>query len=151
MQSFATQVFDVPSAAAMLALGGGWGGRLGGAVVFLAGDLGVGKTTLARGILGGMGHRGAVTSPTYTLVEHYSLPCGEVYHFDLYRLEHPGELEMTGLRDTLDGSPTLLIEWPERGAGHLPRAHFQVDIRQHGAAREVRVRSADGRQLPQPC
>lgn len=137
----------------MLELGNGWARRLGGgAVMFLAGDLGAGKTTLARGILGGMGHRGVVTSPTYTLVEHYPLPGGSVYHVDLYRLEHPAELEMTGLRDALDGSSTLLVEWPERGAGQMPAPDFRVDIRYLSKGRRVRVRSADGvAQLPRPC
>ncbi len=82
------QFFDIPTESAMLELGNGWANRIdGGAVVFLDGDLGAGKTTLARGILSGMGHRGAVTSPTYTLVEHYSPAGREVYHFDLYRLQ----------------------------------------------------------------
>ena len=146
------QSFDIPSEAAMLELGNCWAHRLGGgAVMFLAGDLGAGKTTLARGILGGLGHRGAVTSPTYTLVEHYPLPAGDVYHVDLYRLEHPAELEMLGLRDALDGASTLLVEWPERGAGQMPAPDFQVDICCLREGRRVRVRSADGvAQLPQP-
>ena len=142
----------------MLELGNCWASRLGGeggSVVFLAGDLGAGKTTLARGILNGMGHNGAVPSPTYTLVERYSLPGGDVYHLDLYRLEHPDELEMTGLRDALDGSSTLLVEWPERGAGRMPAPDFRVDIRCLGddseQGRQVRVHATDGAaQLPQP-
>jgi len=108
----------------MLELGHSWAGRIGGgAVVFLDGDLGAGKTTLARGILRGMGHHGAVTSPTYTLVEHYAPGGRDVYHFDLYRLEDPAELEMTGLRDLLDGRAILLVEWPQRGAGRTPASH----------------------------
>ena len=140
----------------MLKLGSCWANRLaGGAVVFLAGDLGVGKTTLARGILGGMGYHGVVTSPTYTLVEHYPLPGGDVYHVDLFRLKHPAELEMTGLRDALDASTTLLVEWPERGAGQIPAPDFQIDIccvsDDPDPLRRVDVRLANGiAQLPCP-
>ncbi len=140
----------------MLKLGSCWASRFaGGAVVFLGGDLGVGKTTLARGILGGMGHRGAVTSPTYTLIEHYPLPAGDVYHVDLFRLAHPAELEMIGLRDALDASSTLLVEWPERGTGQIPPADFQIDISylsdDPDTTRRVQVRSANGiAQLPCP-
>ena len=137
----------------MLELGNRWASRLNhGAVVFLCGDLGAGKTTLARGILGGMGHSGAVTSPTYTLVEHYPLPGREVYHLDLYRLEKPAELEMTGLRDMLDGRSILLVEWPERGGAQMPPPDFRVDIRHHGNGRRVRVDLAAGREeLPGLC
>lgn len=140
----------------MLELGNCWASRLGGgAVVFLAGDLGAGKTTLARGILRGLGHRGAVTSPTYTLVEHYPLPRGDVYHLDLFRLAHPAELEMTGLRDVLEASSTLLVEWPERGAGQMPAPDFDIDIRclrdDPEQGRRVQVRAADGvAKLPCP-
>ena len=114
----------------MVELGGGWAAGIGGgAVVFLDGDLGAGKTTLARGILRGLGYRGAVTSPTYTLVERYDAGARTVYHFDLYRLEGPAELEATGLRDWLDGEAIILIEWPERGGDALPAPDIRVDIR----------------------
>lgn len=127
----------------MLELGKCWANSLEpGAVVFLGGELGAGKTTLARGMLNGLGHNGIVSSPTYTLIEHYSLPRGEVYHLDLYRLEHPSELEMTGLRDRLDGSCILLVEWAERGAGQIPAPTFKVDIRYHEQGRMVEVQSA---------
>jgi len=114
----------------MVELGGGWAAGIGGgAVVFLDGDLGAGKTTLARGILRGLGYRGAVTSPTYTLVERYDAGARTVYHFDLYRLDGPAELEATGLRDWLDGAAIILIEWPERGGDALPAPDIRVDIR----------------------
>ena len=114
----------------MVELGGGWAAGIGGgAVVFLDGDLGAGKTTLARGILRGLNYAGAVTSPTYTLVERYDAGARTVYHFDLYRLREPAELEATGLRDWLDGEAIILIEWPERGGDALPAPDIRVDIR----------------------
>lgn len=134
----------------MLELGAGWAARLGrmgaGALVFLRGDLGAGKTTLARGILRGLGHDGAVTSPTYTLAECYAPGGMTVWHFDLYRMQSPAELETTGLRDCL-GESLVLIEWPERAGDALPAADFCVDIRHgDGDARRVQV---DG-DLPGP-
>jgi tRNA threonylcarbamoyladenosine biosynthesis protein TsaE len=89
-------------------------------VVFLEGDLGVGKTTLVRGILRGLGHHGSVRSPTYTLIEPYEVRGFRIYHLDLYRLGDPEELEYLGLRDFLDQGSVLLVEWPERGDGSLP-------------------------------
>lgn len=146
------QSFNIPSEADMLKLGNCWAPHLeAGTVLFFTGELGAGKTTLVRGILLGMGYCGAVTSPTYTLVEHYSLPHGELYHVDLYRLVHPSELEMTGLRDALDGSPILLVEWPERGNGQLPLPNFTVNIRYQGDGRCVKVHSATTESLLPPC
>jgi len=92
-----------------------------GYVVFLRGDLGAGKTSVARGILRGLGVTGSVKSPTYTLIESYAL--GEdrwVHHLDLYRLAEPGELEWLGLRELFTDRNLVLIEWPERGEGALP-------------------------------
>lgn len=97
-------------------------------LVFLSGDLGTGKTTLARGILQGLGHTGHVKSPTYTLIEPYELAGRTIYHLDLYRLGDPEELEDLGLRDLLAGESGLLIEWPERGAPILPPADLEIHI-----------------------
>ncbi len=99
-----------------------------GGVVHLTGDLGVGKTTLVRGILRAMGFRGRVKSPSYGLIESYSLDSLVVHHLDLYRLSDGEEITYLGLEDLFEGPTLLLVEWPEKGAGYLPAATVKIDI-----------------------
>lgn len=101
--------------AGLAALGARLAGVLrGGDVVALSGELGAGKTTLARGILAALGHEGEVPSPTFTLVQTYPHLAPPVAHVDLYRLGAPAEVEALALDDWLDAGGALLIEWPER-------------------------------------
>jgi tRNA threonylcarbamoyladenosine biosynthesis protein TsaE len=105
--------------------------------VYLQGDLGTGKTTLVRGFLRGLGYRGKVKSPTYTLLEPYELADRICYHFDLYRLTDPEELEYLGLADLLDNHTILLVEWPERGGDRLPPADLLLRFEHLGASRRL--------------
>jgi len=120
-----------PDEAALLALGRqlARGVAAGQALnIHLQGDLGAGKTTLVRGLLAGLGHVGAVKSPTYGLVERYELEGVEVCHFDLYRLADPEELEFLAWRDLLDGPVVALFEWPERAAALLGEPDLAIAL-----------------------
>ncbi len=117
----------------------------GSLVLYFEGELGAGKTALIRSMLAGLGHKGRVPSPTYTLVEPYQVDSYRVLHVDLYRLRDPVELDHLGLADELGvidelGRGSLLLaEWPSRGAGRLPPADLECRLDLDGAGRQVRL------------
>jgi tRNA threonylcarbamoyladenosine biosynthesis protein TsaE len=96
--------------------------------VYLEGELGAGKTTLARGFLEALGHKERVPSPTYTLVEPYLLSGYRVYHIDLYRIRTASELEHLGLAEQFESGVVTLIEWPEHGGDYLPTPDIRVRL-----------------------
>lgn len=125
----------------MLALGARIASAVGdgGALIFLSGELGAGKTTLVRGFLRALGHVGAVKSPTYTLVEPYRIAGRDIFHFDLYRLTDPSELAAAGLREHFIPESVCLVEWPEKGIQGLPAPDLHVHLAHAGTGREADI------------
>ncbi|WP_339433656.1 MULTISPECIES: tRNA (adenosine(37)-N6)-threonylcarbamoyltransferase complex ATPase subunit type 1 TsaE [unclassified Pseudomonas] len=114
-------------------------------LIFLEGNLGMGKTTLSRGIIRGLGHVGAVKSPTFTLVEPYEMGEIRAFHFDLYRLVDPEELEFLGIRDYFEDDALCLIEWPDKGAGFLPKPDLTITISPQDSGRSLKISSQGSR------
>jgi tRNA threonylcarbamoyladenosine biosynthesis protein TsaE len=116
-----------------------------GLVLFLHGELGSGKTTLARGLLRGLGYQGRVKSPTYTLVELYTVPTLDLYHFDCYRFKDPKEWRDAGFNEYFNDASVCLVEWPEKAVGQLPSADLDIELEIAGAGRDLSVRAGTGR------
>jgi len=151
----------IPNSDAMMTFGGKIADQFpDGGIVLLNGDLGAGKTTLVRGLLRHLGYNGIVKSPTYTLVEPYSLNIKSdthnepyksakkgggdknsqtIYHFDLYRLADPEELEYIGGRDYWSSNSLCLIEWPEKAQGYLPEADLEITIHHQDQSRLIEI------------
>ncbi len=132
-------LISVQSDSHMRALGASLASSVsGGCLIFLEGPIGAGKTTLTQGLLEELGVGDAVTSPTFSLVEVYDLPdpakvktdtATKAWHFDLYRIEDPEELELIGVRESFNGQDIVIVEWPENGKGVLPAPDIRVLIR----------------------
>ena len=139
--------FELASAEATEALGAQLATALAGhagAVVYLQGDLGAGKTTLARGLLRACGVSGAIRSPTYTLVEPYDTSRGSLLHMDLYRLVDPLELHNLGLADHPPQRSLWLVEWPQRGGLLLPPADLELWLQPAAGGRQARLQAREG-------
>ena len=130
----------MPEAADTAALGAALApGALPGRVLHLRGELGAGKTTLVRGLLRALGYAGRIKSPTYTLVEPYTLSSLHFYHFDFYRLKDRIEWEEAGFREYFGAHSLCVVEWPERAGGLLPMPDLEIELTFQDAGRRARL------------
>lgn len=145
MSHLLSSVLNIPTAASMLAFGRkmarAWHAA-GGALpccFHLRGELGAGKTTWVRGFLQGLGYRGTVKSPTYTIVEPYLVDGITIYHYDLYRLLNPQELDYIGMRDYLNEKAIFIFEWPEHGGDLIAKADLLLSFKTAPMAANKRI------------
>jgi len=131
----------LPNEAATIAFAEQFGGALpaewSGITVLLEGELGAGKSTFARGLIGSLGHTGPVPSPTYTLVEPYQLATGTIYHVDLYRVADPDELRFLGWHELDSG--LRLVEWPDRAPQLTGSADVRLRFGYDGSGRQCEI------------
>jgi tRNA threonylcarbamoyladenosine biosynthesis protein TsaE len=133
---------SLPNEAATLGLGAALARGIGpGRVLHLSGELGAGKTTVARGLLRALGYEGRVKSPTYTLVELYPLSSLNLYHFDFYRFANEDEWLSAGFRDYFNPDSACIVEWPERAGARLPPPDLSVALEFDGTGRRARLRA----------
>ena len=134
--------FRLPDSSSTEALGSALARALpaAGAVIYLQGELGSGKTTCVRSLLRTLGVTAPVRSPTYTLVDYYSLAALECVHVDLYRVRSAAEVDELGLRDVTGPGSLLLIEWPEKGGVAVPPADLRLTLNYLEAGREAMLR-----------
>lgn len=119
------------------------------AVIYLYGNLGAGKTTFTRGFLRSLGYKDKVKSPTYTIVEPYEIEDKKIFHFDLYRVADPTELEYIGIKDYFSPGNICIVEWPELGGDFLPAPDLCCYIEPKEVGREIRLEanSETGKQI----
>ena len=133
---------ELPDAAATMRAGAELARGLGGGMVMtLSGDLGAGKTTLVRGMLRGLGFRGAVKSPSFSLLEHYKISSLYFYHFDFYRFDQPGEWDDTGFAEYFRSDAICVIEWPEKIVGIVPEIDIAARLAFRDPGRELGLRA----------
>jgi tRNA threonylcarbamoyladenosine biosynthesis protein TsaE len=112
-----------------------------GLLIFLKGDLGAGKTTLARGLISGLGYVGSVKSPTYSLIEQYEFDIFTLNHFDLYRFTNPNEWFSSGFQEYINSHDVTLIEWPEKSSELLPKPDLEVELLYKNESRIAHINS----------
>ncbi|MXP67673.1 tRNA (adenosine(37)-N6)-threonylcarbamoyltransferase complex ATPase subunit type 1 TsaE [Pantoea sp. Aalb] len=120
-------------------------------IIYLYGDLGVGKTTFTRGFLYGLGYKNKIKSPTYTLVESYEVGSRLLHHFDFYRINNPEELELIGICDYFSNNALCIVEWPQQAIGIIPESDLKLKLNYVEIIREVEIKatSDEGKYLVQ--
>lgn len=130
----------LPDEAATLALGARIASAVGpGLSIHLCGELGAGKTTFARGLIRALGYEGKVKSPTYSLVELYTVSRLHLYHFDFYRFNDPKAWQDSGFREHFNEASVCLVEWPERAGAGLPWPDLRITLAPASSGRDVKL------------